>query len=126
MSTRPPPPAATQRPVVASDASIALPPRPAARVATTDVGVTGVRRTDRIGSAPRRTGASDAATACELFPSGGAAFEQWIKDQGMRGDERLSAAEWAPILAKFAARPIHGHRRGSAGGSHAPNRTDLR
>lgn len=95
-------------------------------------GVTGVRRPERSsGPRPRTLRGFLAAEASALFGragrGGGAAFTRWLQaEKGMRGDERLSAEDWAPLLKAFAERPIHGHRRTQAGDNHRINKIHRR
>jgi hypothetical protein len=130
MSLKPPAKPATSEPAipVTSGESVTLPvigsggSNPA-------VGVQGVRRSERAVAAQdqkRRVTGYTAAEASQLFPKGGAAFLGWALDNGVRMGERRTEAEWAPLIEEFAARPIHGHRRGLVGGSHQPNAKDLR
>ena len=48
----------------------------------------------------------------------GAAFEAFCRTRGVSATEKRSLAEWADLLADFQDQPIHGYRRGAAGGSH--------
>ena len=70
----------------------------------------------------RRVTASIAASADNRFPKGAGAFAVWCKGQGIAQTERRTAEEWDSLLTAFAARPIHGHRRGADGGSHKQGR----
>ena len=70
----------------------------------------------------RRVTATIAASADNRFPKGAGAFAVWCKGQGIAPTERRTAEEWDSLLSAFAARPIHGHRRGSHGGSHKQGR----
>jgi len=74
------------------------------------VTATGLRR--EVLNRKRTVGALTAAEASKLFPKGGEAFTTWCaRDKGLGPAERRTEAEWADLLAEFAARPIHGHRR---------------
>ena len=75
---------------------------------------------------PMRSNARYAGSKSGLFPKGGEAFERWCSDKGISPRERRSQAEWSELLEEFANRPIHGLRRGPAGGNHRANKRDLR
>lgn len=88
------------------------------------VGVTNVRRSKQANvPMQRRIRGFTAAEASERFPKGGAAFQMWVeRTHGIDPGERRTAAEWAELVEEFASRPIHGHRRGRAGGNHRVNK----
>lgn len=116
-------------PRIAKGEGIAFPPK--RDKPQVSVGVKSVRRQDAGGSRPRTTTAFSAAEACSLFgrprKGGGASFVRWLQtEKGMRGDEKMSAADWQPLLEEFAGRPIHGHRRTRAGGNHRINKQHRR
>jgi len=75
---------------------------------------------------PLKGTARYAAEQCDLFPHGGEAFERWCSDKGISARDVRSIGDWHPLLEEFAARPIHGHRRGAEGGTHRANKCDLR
>lgn len=86
------------------------------------------------GSQKRRMGAAEAGALSPQFgrtsgqgDKGGEAFATWChRVHGIDTRERRPQSEWEALLAEFAARPVHGHRRKSVGGNHRPNRSDLR
>lgn len=93
----------------------------------TSVGVKTVRR-QHVGedAGKPRMRAYRAAEASQLFgrprKGGGRAFARWVKlTKGLSPNLKQTAKEWEPLLEEFAARPIHGHRRGSTGGNHRIN-----
>ena len=97
------------------------------------IGVTKVQQPSARLAGPRkkRLLAYSAAEASALFGTragkgGGPAFAAWCRTKGIDPMERRTQADWEPILEEFAARPIHGHRRTAAGGSHRPNPQHLR
>jgi hypothetical protein len=60
-----------------------------------------------------------AGEASKLFPKGGTAFGTWLRtEKGIDPNERRLVEDWQALLEEFAARPIHGHRRGPSGGNH--------
>jgi len=65
--------------------------------------------------------ATQAGEASAHFLKGGPAFARWCEKQGIAPRERRTAAEWDSLMQEFAARPIHGHRRGKDGGNHRTN-----
>jgi hypothetical protein len=78
-------------------------------------------------SQKRKVTAYNAGEACSLFgvrqgKGGGAAFERWCRESGIDPDARREEKDWAADLQRFADRPIHGHRRGKAGGNHRINK----
>lgn len=107
---------------------IALPPK---RERTQkSVGVQDVRRSARDvapAGTKRTMRGREAAMLSTLFgrkgKTGGEAFERWLtKEKGIIANERRTQADWDGLLQEFAAKPIHGHRRGRAGGNHRKNR----
>lgn len=113
-------------PNVASGDGVALPPRIPGPAAPAEVGVQGVRRSERAtGDGRRRMLPSRAGEESSLFPRGGDAFARWAADRGVDPRRRVTAEQVAELLVEFAARPIHGHRR-VAGGNHRPNKGSLR
>ena len=95
------------------------------------VGIERVRRGDVLNEARALTvDAFTAGDASDLFgragKTGGAAFAQWVAEQGIAEGARKSRAEWEPLLSAFADRAIFGHRRTAEGGNHRPNRQHLR
>jgi hypothetical protein len=72
------------------------------------------------------TTARYAGHTSKLFPHGGAAFEVWCNEKGINSREKRSTEDWSALLEEFANRPIHGLRRGEAGGNHRANARDLR
>ena len=94
-------------------------------------GVQGVRRPESGGPRAHTMAGFVAAEACKLFgrpnKGGGAAFLVWLQSEQPDALKlRQSAAQWAPLLAAFAARPIHGHRRTAQGGNHRINKQHRR
>ena len=85
----------------------------------------GVRRS-RVPSGKRTVAGFTAAEASELFSHGGSSFAQWAVRKGVTPGTRKTAADWRPLLAEFAARPVHGHRRTAAGGTHTINKQHRR
>ena len=59
-------------------------------------------------------------------PKGGEAFERWLASSGIDSREQRTQVQWQELLDRFAARPIHGHRRQARGGNHLANRKDIR
>jgi hypothetical protein len=102
-------------PKVASGDAVVLPVKAAKKQVSA-----GVARPRNKGT--RMITASIAGSADGRFPKGGAAFAVWCKAQGIDPNERRDAQGWDKLLSAFADRPIHGHRRGAAGGSHKPGR----
>lgn len=92
------------------------------------VGVRAVRLSGATGGPRKRTMRGySAAEASALFgvragKGGGAAFERWLADAGHDPSEMRTEADWQPLIEQFAARPIHGHRRGPSGGNHRARR----
>jgi hypothetical protein len=115
--------AAPKAPVVTRSPKITLPPKREREQA--NVGVTAVRRT-RVAGGPgkRKMGAMEAATMADAFKKGGEAFVQWLRKEHpeVNPRDRRTQADWEPLVQEFAARPIHGHRRGKQGGNHRRSR----
>lgn len=80
----------------------------------------GVARPQYAGS--RMLTASAVGSVDGRFPKGGTAFAAWCRAQGIDPNERRTAQGWDELLSAFADRPIHGHRRGTHGGTHKPGR----
>jgi hypothetical protein len=91
-------------PVVSGDAVIL--PQTAAPSTSDVVSLSSVARTGG-----RKLTATEAGSACALFPAGGSAFGVWCVRQGIPATERRSASDWGTLLSEFATRSIHGHRR---------------
>ncbi len=91
------------------------PPRP-----VVSLGVGGVRRNpvpeDQVNE--RRGDAYTAAEASDLFAQGGPAFASWCLSEGIDPRAKRPMSAWKDLIAQFAARPVHGHRRGPNGGDH--------
>ena len=77
-------------------------------------------------ASPLKSTARYVAANSSLFPKGGEAFERWCAAQGVSSRERRTKEEWSALLEEFASRAIHGLRRGPDGGTHRPNKRDLR
>lgn len=73
----------------------------------------------------RRVTAREAGEASLLFPKGGEAFASWCASSGIDPLVKRLSSEWDSFLYAFSRRPIHGHRRGEAGGTHKPNAAQL-
>lgn len=94
------------------------------RVRRSQAGITDAKQT-------RAIDAYDAAEACELFglrigKGGGAAFVRWCERNEIDPRAKKPAKDWREALEKFAARPIHGHRRTKVGGNHRINKAHRR
>ncbi len=95
--------------------NVSVPVKPV-RDPTPGIGASAVRRP---GYDEARVNAQQAAEQSGLFPKGGQAFVAWLKEaKGVSLRVRQPLASWQSLLTEFAARPIHGYRRGSAGGNH--------
>ena len=86
-----------------------------------------------LGAAPRRIVEAGMRVAAQLagkksrhFPKGGSAFEAWCAEKGVHITDTRPIEAWEDLLKEFAARPVHGLRRGPDGGDHRANKRDLR
>ena len=77
-------------------------------------------------SAGMRADARLAGQKSDKFPKGGTAFEAWCAERGVHIRDKRQIEFWEELLAEFAERPIHGHRRGPSGGTHRANSSALR
>tara|TARA_Y100000034_G_scaffold124562_1_gene172901 strand:- start:181 stop:567 length:387 start_codon:yes stop_codon:yes gene_type:complete len=111
---------------VVSGEGVVLPPRPPrTREHAPGLGVTAARRPKP--QDERIVRAEDAGAEATMFPAGGKAFAVWLqKEHGINPKHRIPVSEFQGYLEEFAARPLHGHRRGPEGGNHRPNSRHLR
>lgn len=107
---------------IASGDAVSLPVSPP--VQSVSVGVNETRR--RPARNERQVRAIRAGEESTLFAHGGEGFEAFCRAKGINPRQRRPVSAWTDLLDEFNSRPIHGHRRGSEGGSHRPNARSLR